>query len=580
MDHMISWKCLNPRGILVEPERLEGLAVPRVADLNGKRIGIIWCEKKGGENYFDVLEELLKQRFPAAIIRRLIWGAGIEQKVRQEIDTFIYGVGDSGIGAWESTARAISLEKLGTPGVVIFASHLVPNAIASAAAQGMPGMRMATLPSSEYYPNRISAAKLRLVAESTVDSVIAALTQPLTKEERERAAKLHAVLPETVDITAQDYETAFEKFNQLYLDNHWGDGLPLVPPTTEAVRQMLAGTTRSPDEIIGTVASPDGLAKIGTATIQKIAINAVMAGARPEYLPVIIAAVECLTDKKYSPHIFTSEGSFTLLIAVSGPITQKIKMNSGIGLFGHGWRANNTIGRAVRLCLTNIGNLWPGEHDMALIGRPSSHTFYVMAENEEANPWQPYHADRGFRPEESCVTVATVMGHGNMGMKVYGGGTVLPWSKEEILNEIIKDIARDRRIFSEFKPEEGQRAHPNSHIIVLHPEMVIELQRSGFTRQSLRDFIIRSTSVSYEDLNRDEIEGIRNRIADTSTVFFGTDIIPPERIPVFIEGLKPGGKVPVILNPDDLHLMIAGGMTGYSFGFAYARGALQTRVIG
>jgi hypothetical protein len=579
MEHMICWKCLNPRGKIVEPDKLEGLSVPRVTGLNGKRIGIIWCEKRGGENYFDVLEELLQRRFPFATILRLIWGAGIEKRVLEETDTFIYGVGDSGIGAWESTARAISLEKLGAPGVVIFASHLLPNAIASAAAQGMSAMRMATVPSSEYYPNRISASKLRSVAEGTVDEVIAALTRPLTKEEREPVATPHTVLPETVDITAQDYETAFEKFNQLYLDNHWGDGLPLVPPTTEAVRRMLAGTSRLPDEIVGTVASPDGLAEIGTATIREIAVNAVMAGARPEYLPVIIAAVQCLTDKKYSPHVFTSEGSFTLLISVSGPLAGKIKMHSGIGLFGHGWRANNTIGRAVRLCLINIGNLWPAENDMALIGRPSSHTFYVMAENDDLNPWLPYHADRGFKPQESCVTVATVPAYGHMGMKVYGGGTVLPWSAEEILNEIIKDIAHDRRIFSEFNPGEGQRAHPNSHIIVLHPEMVIELQRSGFTRQSLRDFILSGTSVSYEDLKRDEIEGIRNRIADTSAVFFGTDIIPPERIPVFIEGLKAGGKVPVILNPDDLHIMVAGGITGYSFGFAYARGACLTRAI-
>jgi hypothetical protein len=580
MDHLISWKCHNPKGVFIEPEKLEGLTVPRVADLNGKRIGIVWCEKKGGENYFDVLEELLKQRFPAAIIRRLIWGAGIEQKVLKETDTFIYGVGDSGIGAWESTARAITLEKLGTPGVVIFASHLVSNARASAAAQSMPGIRMATVPSAEYYPNRVSADRLHSVAEGTVDAVVDALTRPLTKEEKDPEAKPRNLLPETVNITGACFETAFEEFNQLYLDNHWGDGLPLVPPTDVAVQKMLGGTTRSPDEIIGTIASPDGLAAMGTATIEKIAINAVMAGARPEYLPVIIAAIEGLTDKKFSPHVFTSEGSFTLLIAVSGPMARKIKMNSGIGLFGHGWRANNTIGRAVRLCLINIGDLWPAEHDLALIGRPSSHTFYVMAENEESNPWPPYHTDRGYKPENTCVTVATVMGHGNMGMKVYGGGTVLPWSAEEILKEITKDIANDRRIFSQFNPREGKRAHPNSHIVVLHPEMVGELVRKGFTRQKLLEFIIQSTSVAYEDLSHEEVQGIRDRLANTSTVFFGTDIIPPDRIPVFQRSLKTGGKVPVVLTPDDIHILVSGGTTGYSFGFAYARGALQTRVIG
>jgi hypothetical protein len=570
--------CLNPRAEMVIPKKIMGLAVPRVADLTGKRIGLVWCEKKGGENYFDAVQELLEKRFPTATILRINWAAGIEKKLLKEVDTFIYGVGDSGIGAWESTARTIAIEKLGKPGVVIFGSHLISNAKASANAQGMPAVRMVTVPSSEYYPNRVSVARLRPVAEKTIDAIIDSLTGPLTPEEINPEAKPREKLPRLVNITADSYEHAFETFNQIYLDNHWGDGLPLMPPTEEAVKLMLAGTKRPPDEVIGTFASPDGLAATGVATIEKIAINAVLAGAIPEYLPVIIAAIESLVDKKFSPHIFTSEGSFTLLIIVSGPIAKKINMNSGIGLLGHGWRANNTIGRAVRLCLINIGDLWPGEHDLALIGRPSSHTFYVMAENEESNPWQPSHVYLGFKPEESCVTVAAVMGYGGMGLRIYGGGTVLPWSEEEILHEIIQDVAKDRRMF-QFNPRKGDRVHPQTHVIVLHPEMVSELRRKGFTIQSLRDHIIDSTSVPYEDLSKEEIRGIKERIADKSDIFFGSGLIPPDRIPVFEEALKPGGKVPVILTPQDIHIAVAGGISGYSFGFAYLRGALQTKLI-
>jgi hypothetical protein len=578
LKEKISLICLNPRAEIVEPEKTMGLTVPRVADLRGKRIGLVWCEKRGGENYFDAIQELLEKRFPTATILRMNWAAGIEKKLLKEVDTFIYGVGDSGIGAWESTARTITMEKLGKPGVVIFGSHLITNAKASANAQGMPAVRMVTVLSSEYYPKRVSVARLRPVAEKIIDAIIDSLTRPLTPEEINPRAKPREELPRLVNITADSYEQAFEIFNQIYLDNHWGDGLPLVPPTEETVKLMLTGTKRPPNEVIGTFASPDGLAAIGTATIEKVAINAVMAGAKPEYLPVIIAAIESLVDKKFSPHVFTSEGSFTLLIIVSGPIAKEINMNTGIGLLGHGWRANNTIGRAVRLCLTNIGDLWPGEHDLALIGRPSSHTFYVMAENEELNPWQPSHINSGFKPEESCVTVAAVMGYGGMGLRIYGGGTVLPWSEEEVLHEIIQDVAKDRRMF-QFNPRKGNRAHPQTHVIVLHPEMVSELHRKGFTGQSLRDHIIDSTSVPYEDLSKEEIRGIRDRIADKSDIFFGSGLIPPERIPVFEEALKPGGKVPVVLTPQDIHIVVAGGISGYSFGFAYLRGALQTKLI-
>jgi hypothetical protein len=578
MKKKISLICLNPRDEIVVPKKIMGLTVPRVADLRRKRIGLVWCEKKGGENYFDAVQELLEKRFPTATILRMNWAAGIEKKLLEEVDTFIYGVGDSGIGAWESTARTIAIEKLGKPGVVIFCSHLIPNAKVSANAQGMPAVRMVTVPSSEYYPYRVSVARLRPVAEKTIDAIIDSLTRPLTPEEINPWAKPREKLPRLVKITADSYERAFEIFNQLYLDNHWGDGLPLVPPTEKAVKLMLTGTKRPPNEVIGTFASPDGLAAVGMATIKKVAINAVMAGARPEYLPVIIAAIESLVDKQFSPHVFTSEGSFTLLIIVSGPIAKKINMNSGIGLLGHGWRANNTIGRAVRLCLINIGDLWPGEHDLALIGRPSSHTFYVMAENEELNPWQPSHVNLGFKPEESCVTVAAVMGYGGMGLRIYGGGTVLPWSEEEILHEILQDVAKDRRMF-QFNPRKGDRVHPQTHVIVLHPEMVSELHRKGFTSQSLRDHIIDNTNVPYEDLSKEEIRGIRDRIADKSDIFFGSGLIPPDRIPVFEEALKPGGKVPVILTPQDIYIAVAGGISGYSFGFAYLRGALQTKLI-
>ena len=205
----------------------------------------------------------------------------------------------------------------------------------------------------------------------------------------------------TIKITAESYEAALEKFNQLFLDNHWGSGLPLMPPTPERVKWMLTGTKRSPQEVIGTVAP-----KNGKATIEKIAINAAMAGARPEYMPVIIAAMEALTDKSYDLlHVMASTGSFTLQIIVNGPIGEEIGMNSGIGLLGYGFRANNTIGHAIRLSLINMGHLWPAENDMALLGRPSSHTFYVFSENERNNPWEPYHVSLGYKKEESCVTV-------------------------------------------------------------------------------------------------------------------------------------------------------------------------------
>ena len=573
-------ECLNPQNRMESPAPL-GLANPRVSGLAGKNIGIIWCGKSGGEKFLDIVAGLIARRVPASSTLKFTWGVCPARQIIQKIDTFIYGVGDSGIGAWESISRTIALEKLGKPGVALLCDQLVQNARASAYAQAMPAVRTVSVPAMEYYPARISAKRIRPVAEKVIDAILDALTRPLTEQETSPEPELKPEFPEIIKISASNYELACEKFNALFLKNHWGDGLPLVPPTRNAVSRMLAATTRSPQELIGMLPSPDGLSKLGKVTVEKIAVSAVLAGARPEYLPVIIAAMECLTDRDYSPHVLTSEGSFTIVIAITGPIAKKIDINSGIGLFGHGWRANNTIGRAVRLCLINLGCLWPGEYDMALIGRPSSHTFYVFAENDGYHPWEPYHVTRGYRPQDSCVTVSTVGGHGSIAMKIYGGGTVVPWTADSILKQIIRDVAASRKMFAGYQAGVGSGldGQPKNYIFILHPEMAGQLKQMGFTGKSLQNFILERTAVRYDDLSRDEIEGLLNRMADSGEVFFGAGAIPRNRIPVFKAALERHGSIPVVVSPHDINIFVSGGISGYTFGMSYLRGAHQTRLI-
>ena len=269
------------------------------------------------------------------------------------------------------------------------------DARSSAEDNGMPGMRLVTVPVEEYYKRRITREEVAPVAAGAIDALIDALVSPLAPLEAHGGVETKREA-KTIRITAEEYDLALEKFNQLFLDNHWGSGLPLVPPTPGRVEWMLSGTSRSRDEVIGTVAPKNGI-----ATIEGIAINSVMAGARPEYLPVIIAAMEGLTDRRYDLlHMMASTGSFTLQIIVTGPIAEEIGMNADIGLLGHGWRSNNTIGHAVRLCLTNIGLSWPRENDMAVMGRPWPHTFLTFAENHAKSPWPPYHTSVGFEADD------------------------------------------------------------------------------------------------------------------------------------------------------------------------------------
>ncbi len=420
----------------------------------------------------------------------------------------------------------------------------------------MPTVRTITVPANEYYMKRITKEEVKPVAVAAFDGIVGALTTPLTAEEAKPKAKQEET-EASIKITADTYEAALERFNELFLDNHWGSGLPMIPPTPERVKWMLSGTSRSPKEVIGTVAPKNGI-----ATIEKIAINAVMAGARPEYLPVIIAAMEAATDKRFDLfHMQNSTGSFNLILQVNGPIAKEIEMQTGIGFLGYGWRANNTIGHAVRLNLINLGHVWPAENDMALIGRPNSHTLYTFAENEAMSPWEPYHVSVGFKAQDSCVTLATMGGYSNLGsISSFGGGAVLTWNIDAVLNKMINFMKQDRPYIPLWK--NGQAiSSPRRNTFFIAPEFAMELNRRGFTRKKLQDYLYAKTSIPFEELTPKEVQAFQRRIDEKE--------IPQDRIPVFKEAMKPGGMVPLIERPEDSQIVVAGGIPAYTFGTFY-----------
>lgn len=575
----VSFEVLNPEAGMIMASGIS-IITPRVKDLYNKNIGLIWAGKSGGEFFLDALEAVLKKKYPSATISRYTRGVGdTETRILREVDTFVYAVGDSGQGAWDSVSYTVKLEKLGKPGVAVFGEHLRINAKTASYHLGMPSVRMAPLPSMEFYPNRASAESMMPCAEAVLDDIIDALTRPIEPSDKEAGLNPVKAAPETVRITADTLESAYEKFYRLFTDYEWGDGLPLVPPTPANVEQMLKATPLAPDTVLGAIKSPDGSSVLANVTVGKVAVNAVMAGAKPEYFPVIVAAMEGISDKGFSHHIFSSDGSFNLFIVVSGPIAEKIGMHSGTGLLGHGWRANNTIGRAVRLCMNNIGHLKPGKLDTALTGRASSHTFYVLAENDALSPWEPYHTVRGYGTEDNCVTVSGIGLGGDF--TGYGGGTGGAWTVEGVLESIIDKIASNRLMFASYMPGigSGAFARPFNYIFVLSPDTAQELKKMGFTRQSLQDYIIDKTSVPYEELSEAEVEGLKRRLSEKVEAFGGTDNIPDDRVPVFWENLKPGGKIPVIVSPEHLNIFVSGDVSGYNFGALYLLGAHSIKPV-
>jgi hypothetical protein len=226
-----------------------------------------------------------------------------------------------------------------------------------------------------------------------MDDVVEALTKPLTPEEK-------SPTPQTGKTPRVAFKGSHQEVNQFYYMKGWTDGLPIIPPTEEAVAEMMTGTDLPPGHIVAEI-----IPRHGKATIEKIAVNAVMAGALPTHLPVLIATVQALADPKTRFDTFeVSTGSWAPFLAINGRIRNDIDINCSSGALSPGDIANAAIGRAVGLIVRNIGGARKAIEDMGVIGNPGKYSL-VIGEDEEASPWEPLSVERGFRKEDNTVTV-------------------------------------------------------------------------------------------------------------------------------------------------------------------------------
>jgi len=197
-----------------------------------------------------------------------------------------------------------------------------------------------------------------------------------------------------LELPDEDPDTIYELFEK----HGWGDGLPLVAPTDQRVTEMLSSIEFSPEEVIA-VLPPRG----GSATYRSVAVNAVMAGCKPEYFPVVVAAVKALGNQKINLRgVNTTTHPVAPLLIVHGEAVEKLGFNSGLGVFGPGNRANATVGRAVRLVLLHVAGAVPGPGDASTQGQPSKYT-YCIAENQKENPWESYPVTLGVDSESSLT---------------------------------------------------------------------------------------------------------------------------------------------------------------------------------
>ncbi len=255
-----------------------------------------------------------------------------------------------------------------------------------------------------------------------------------------------------------------DAFNRLFIQRRWGDGLILAPPTKEAVQRMLRHTNRAPDEVVATIAPG-----MGAATVEYIAIQGVMAGCYPEYLPVLIAAAEAVGSSQFHLQaIQATTNPSAVWLLVNGPIAKWLEMNSGTGCLGPGTWANATLGRALRLMLLNIGGALPGDIDKATQGQPAKYTF-CCAENEEANPWEPLHVERGFARDANTVTTIGALGTWSMNMTAKGA--------EEVLAMIADTMQY---------PASSDYLYGGAPFIILSPQHAALFHRAGWSKAEVK----------------------------------------------------------------------------------------------
>jgi hypothetical protein len=309
----------------------------------------------------------------------------------------------------------------------------------------------------------------------------------------------------------------------------WTDGLPVVPPTEDRVWAMLKAANLKPDDQVGYIDN-----RAVTVSAEKVALNAVMAGCRPEYMKVVVAAVQGICDPAWAYHgPGTSTGGAGVLMIVNGPIARQLDINAGDNLFGPGWRANATIGRAVRLVMRNVAGSKPGLLDRGTLGHPGKLS-YVIAENETDSPWTPLHVERGFRKEQSTVTVLAAQGP----HQVYN-------QLSNTAEGILTTMADDMRISG------GIMGQPE-YVVIIAGEHMKTIAADGWTKKEIRRFLFEKTHSSHEHLKRTQ------RMSGA---------------------IQPGDDTkmrPLVAAPDDIMVVAAGGMAGAFSGYVPGWGSKRS----
>jgi hypothetical protein len=419
----------------------------------------------------------------------------------------------------------LNLEKMGIPTVTVSTTEFAPLAKDTALGQGAADLSFVVVP---HPMGMIPLAEIRKKAEMAFPEILRAATHS-------KAETKFPPMKPAYPAAKLKLEGTIEEFNKLMFEKGFSLGIPIIPPTPERVTRMLKGTSLKPDKVLGFVPP-----RMGTLTVELVAIHAVMAGCKPDYMPVLIAVLEALLDPKANWRgLTTTTATSSVLVIVNGPIIYEIGLASRQGAAGSGHHANASVGYAINLIADIVGGSKPPTPDKSLLGGPGDFVCWIFGENQLALPqgWEPYHVDRGFKKTDSVVTV----------MGIYPPvDNIDHWSltPEEHVNWWANLVTPLLSIGGPCWITQMEQPH----IIALGPEHAQLLAAAGWRKDQFKKAFWEKARIPFSAWPK----GCPN-----------TDLLMKKFGPVRVDT-----PIPITLRPEEFHMVIAGGAGKHSHFFA------------
>jgi hypothetical protein len=537
-------------------------AKPRIADLSKATIGHLSHYGFRHDEMIPVIEQVMTERYPGIkFVSAETFGNIHGPKHGKEalpvlpdrlkehgIDAVITGIGSCGTCTPAVVRASMVAERAGVPSTTIVATAFLKQASANARGEGMADLCVSEFPG--VIMTQSDEELRRNVAEVLVPNIIRQLTRPVTVETK-------ATEPEPRSIV---FRGTLDQVNQYFLEQQWTDGLPIVPPTVERVEAFMRFTDRDPGEVLGVI-QPENR----EATIWAVAVNGVMSGCRPEYMPILIGIVEAMSEPNFYARDFGATPGLEPMVIVNGPIVKQLGFNYETAVMRVGRQANTSIGRFARMFLRNLVGLRfsPDDTDKASIGLGMN---VALAENEAAVSdvgWTSFAQDQGFSREDNVVTVQSVM---CSTIPIYTAGD----TAVEHLDRLVEIFGGTCAGWAHTGIKKGK----NFPLLIISPGVAKIMAREGLTKRDVQQYIYDHTKISVRNLYRHAWElgyteyDLKQLHAEgmVSSAYVESDD-PDRLVPVFV---KPEG-IGIVLSGDPGRNQSKGYVQNQSHGYPTAR---------